>query len=89
MDLGPVPSSELTFEAGDRLLLYTDGITEREAPDGAMFEEDRLTRALAKAAALEPSAIVDTLVADLDAFAEGQEPRDDQTLVLVGFPQSD
>ena len=85
MELGDVSSSECTFEAGDRLLLYTDGITDREAPDGTMFEEGRLTAALGKVAALGPRAIIDWLVADLDAFAGGREPRDDQTLVLVGF----
>jgi serine phosphatase RsbU (regulator of sigma subunit) len=50
-----------------------------------MFEEDRLTAALGKVAALGPGAVIDSLVADLDAFAGGREPRDDQTLVLVGF----
>jgi len=85
MELENIPSSECTFRAGDRLLLYTDGITDREAPDGTMFEEDRLTAALAKVAALGPGAVVDSLVADLDAFAGEREPRDDQTLVLVGF----
>src|SRR5262249_19184966 len=85
MELGDVPNTTCRFDAGDRLLLYTDGIIEREAPDGTMFEEDRLTAALEKVAALKPRAVIDLLVADLDAFAAGQEPRDDQTLVIVGF----
>jgi phosphoserine phosphatase RsbU/P len=85
MDLGNVPTSECTFNAGDRLLLYTDGITDREAPDGTMFEEDRLTALFAQFASLRPQTIVDSIMAELDGFAGGREPRDDQTLVLVGF----
>jgi len=84
MELGEIPSTECTLNTGDRLLLYTDGITEREAPDGTMYDEDRLTASLGKIATLRPGAVIDSLVADLDAFAGGGEPRDDQTLVLVG-----
>jgi sigma-B regulation protein RsbU (phosphoserine phosphatase) len=85
MELPDVPSSECSLRAGDRLLLYTDGITDREAPDGTMFDEERLTAALGKLAAFSPSVVIDSLVADVEAFAGGREPRDDQTLVLMGF----
>jgi sigma-B regulation protein RsbU (phosphoserine phosphatase) len=85
MELGDVPISECVLQAGDRLLLYTDGITERESPDGTMYEEGRLTAALGKVAALRPSEAIDALVNDLDAFGGSREPRDDQTLVLIGF----
>ncbi|MEQ1757261.1 MAG: SpoIIE family protein phosphatase [Vicinamibacterales bacterium] len=83
MDLGDVPVSEYALEPEDRILLYTDGITDRDSSDGSMFDETRLVSALARAAALEPGAMVNQLVADLDAFADGQEPHDDQTLLLV------
>jgi serine phosphatase RsbU (regulator of sigma subunit) len=85
MELGDVPSSDCVLRGGDRLLLYTDGITDRESPDGTMYEEGRLTAALGKVATRRPSEAIDALVADLDAFAGGREPRDDQTLVLIGF----
>src|SRR5262245_46249864 len=32
----------VVLSAGDRLVLYTDGLTEAEAPDGEMFGEERL-----------------------------------------------
>jgi sigma-B regulation protein RsbU (phosphoserine phosphatase) len=85
MELGDVPTAEHVLCAGDRLLLYTDGITERECPDGTMFEESRLTSTMAKAAGLRPAEMLESLVTALDAFGAGCEPRDDQTLLLIAM----
>ena len=84
-DLGNIPYTELSLQAGDRLLFYTDGITDREDPDGAAYEVERLTAALDDTRSLRPSAAIDYVVGDLDCFAGGHEPDDDQTLLLLGF----
>jgi phosphoserine phosphatase RsbU/P len=83
MDLGAVPTTTHQLQRGDRLLLYTDGVTEREAPDGRMYD-DRLAASFGKVAHLAPSAILWSLVADLEAFADGREPSDDFTLLVIG-----
>jgi sigma-B regulation protein RsbU (phosphoserine phosphatase) len=83
--LGDVPCTEQALLAGDRLVLYTDGVTEREAPNGAMFEVDGLRDSCARAAALEPSQLVARLVADLNRFAADREPSDDATIVAIGI----
>jgi serine phosphatase RsbU (regulator of sigma subunit) len=83
MEIGPVPCTEHPLRRGDRLLMYTDGVTERQSPDGAMFDLPRLTAALGRAAPLGPAATIDYLVSELDAFGGAREPDDDQTLVLV------
>jgi serine phosphatase RsbU (regulator of sigma subunit) len=83
-ELGEVPCSEHALRAGDRLVFYTDGITDRQAPDGTMYDPERLTAALARLGRFAPTAIVDQIVAELDRFAGGQEPEDDQTLVIAG-----
>lgn len=83
-ELGHVPVSEHTLRPGDRVVFYTDGITERESPDGSMFDLDGLVASLSAIGPAAPRAIVDRIVADLDTFAGGHEPGDDQTLLVVG-----
>src|SRR5690606_39432855 len=83
-ELGHVPVREYALQPGDRVVFYTDGITEREAEDESMFELEGLVDSLSTAGPAAPQAIVDHIVADLDAFAGGHEPGDDQTLLVLG-----
>jgi sigma-B regulation protein RsbU (phosphoserine phosphatase) len=84
-DVTSVPSSTCAFQSGDRLVFYTDGITERMGPGDSMFDLDRLVAAVADAQGESAQAVVDDVVADVNAFADGHEPHDDQTLVVVAF----
>lgn len=52
-----------------------------------MYEEERLRAAFLRSANLSPDAIIQELVCDLDAFAEGEEAHDDQTLLLMAVGQ--
>ena len=83
-ELGDVPCLEQVLHPGDRLVFYTDGITERQGQDG-MYDPERLTAALARAGKQMPAQIVEDLVADFAAFAGGHEADDDQTLLVVGI----
>jgi sigma-B regulation protein RsbU (phosphoserine phosphatase) len=70
---------------GDVVAFYTDGITDRQAAGGAMFDLDRLRDALTRTTARMPADIVTAVVDELDAFAGGEEPDDDQTLLVIGL----
>jgi serine phosphatase RsbU (regulator of sigma subunit) len=79
----PAPGTE-DLEPQDAVLLYTDGVTEARAPDGALFGTDRLADLLEREAASGQSAeeLLRRLVqAVLDHQAGGL--RDDATLLLV------
>jgi serine phosphatase RsbU (regulator of sigma subunit) len=65
--------------------LFSDGVTDRRAPDGSMYDIERLSSAFECVGGLSPGAIVDALVAELDQFGAGRETEDDQTLLVVGF----
>lgn len=83
-ELDDVPSAEHPLMPGDRWVFFTDGITDRHAPDESMFDLDRLSAALGRHAHHPPQAIVDAIVSELEAFSRGTEADDDQTLLIVG-----
>ncbi len=82
--LTSVPVSEHPLRSGDRLLFHTDGVTDMESPSGETYQPARLVAALERHAARPPRDLLAGVVGDLEAFAGGADPPDDQTLVLVG-----
>jgi serine phosphatase RsbU (regulator of sigma subunit)/anti-sigma regulatory factor (Ser/Thr protein kinase) len=87
MPLGLLPGmgyeeKEATLDAGDSVLLYSDGLVEAHAPDGDMFGFPRLQALLA----LHPGgeAMTDFLLDELAAFTgQGWEQEDDVTMVVL------
>jgi sigma-B regulation protein RsbU (phosphoserine phosphatase) len=82
-DLDAIPCTEHELRAGDRLVFFTDGITERHGDDDTMYDIDRLKAAIRDAGPRDPSATVAHVVKDVELFADGHEPDDDQTLLLA------
>ena len=78
-----VPVTDIQLEAGDRLLFYTDGVSERFNMDRQPYGEDRICDRMEVPAA-GPAELVASLMQDLEAFAAGRPADDDQTL-LLGF----
>ena len=89
MVLGVFPETgyeqaELPLETGDRLVFYTDGITEARSPAGEEYGEDRLAAAAVSCRAASAESVKDTLLADVNAFTGGQF-EDDATMIVVGI----
>ena len=84
-ELREVPCETLDLQRGDRLVFYTDGITDRQARDGSMYDPEQSAVALTRMAGLAPGQIVREIVSELDRFAGGHEPEDDQTMLFVGI----
>jgi len=78
-------AGQTQLQAGDVLLLYTDGVTEAERADRAHYGEERLWKCLEKLSAATAKAICEDVTADVAAFAAGAPPSDDLALLCVRY----
>jgi sigma-B regulation protein RsbU (phosphoserine phosphatase) len=72
-----------TLAPGDRLLLYTDGLTELTDAQAQEYGESRLLAAARRHAGNPLAALVDAIILDAGAFCAEEEPADDICLVGV------
>ncbi|MGD9349777.1 MAG: PP2C family protein-serine/threonine phosphatase, partial [Desulfobacterales bacterium] len=77
-----VPVTEAELLPADRILMYTDGITERFNTDGETYGEERLLRQLEAGGDHEPQELLSAIMQDVNAFANGRPADDDQALLL-------
>jgi sigma-B regulation protein RsbU (phosphoserine phosphatase) len=89
MVLGVFPENayeqaELAVDRGDRVVFYTDGITEARNAEGDEYGEDRLAAVALGARAQPVEAIKDALLANVNGFTGGKF-EDDATLIVVGI----
>lgn len=75
-------NSEVTLRPGDRLVLYTDGITEAASPQQELFGTERLDRALEKCTG-EPGCSIGQILSAVHEFTRGQPANDDRTLIVM------
>ncbi|MCP3917452.1 MAG: SpoIIE family protein phosphatase [bacterium] len=69
------------LEAGERLLVYTDGVTEMRGEEG-LYGDARLTEAFCGAESSGPE-LLDMLLSSVRAFAAGRPEDDDLTLLTL------
>ena len=68
---------------GDRLFLYTDGVTEAINAASELYGEDRLKAALNKGAALQPEELLAAVKTSMNEFTAGAEQFDDITMLAL------
>ena len=78
-----VPLVETKLQPGDRLMLYTDGITECFSPAGECYEIERLCEQFAKNSEDDPQKILTTVIDDVNRFADGLPAQDDQAVLIL------
>ena len=76
-------TNELAIASGDRLLLYTDGITEARDHRDEEFGEDRLGAALVEGRRLDAHALFRHVLDRVISFAGPRGFQDDATLLVV------
>jgi serine phosphatase RsbU (regulator of sigma subunit) len=71
-----------TLSEGDLILLYTDGLTEAENPDGEFFGIRRVSDIFIQYAQHSPERIIDALLKHLKQFCQSESFKDDITLMI-------
>jgi sigma-B regulation protein RsbU (phosphoserine phosphatase) len=86
--LGPVPDAVFRrgfafIERGDVMVLYTDGLVEREDPGGEPFDKKRLIETVREYRDRPALAIVDEIFIRTYHYGANEKWRDDATAVVV------
>ncbi len=77
--------NEMQLEPGDRIFLYTDGVTEAIDEAGNLYSEDRLEKFLNSIKDEKAENVLDSIKKDIDFFA-GETPQfDDITMLMIDF----
>ena len=79
------PEELRRLEPGDKLVVYSDGVTELRNAQSELFGEQRLIDAVSELALLEPAEFFDALLARVAGFGSGAPREDDLTLMVLGF----
>ncbi|MDP8207588.1 MAG: SpoIIE family protein phosphatase [Candidatus Electryonea clarkiae] len=69
----------------DKLILYSDGITEAENLKGEMYGEQRLENILLKRQKMNPEKIVPSIFRSVKGFTAGVKQADDITILIIEF----
>jgi serine phosphatase RsbU (regulator of sigma subunit)/anti-sigma regulatory factor (Ser/Thr protein kinase) len=77
------------LSAGDKILFYTDGLTEGCSTEGKLYGSDRLREIFLKNGSLDLQQLLDLIVMDQTQFRSGAPLRDDFTLLITEIGNSD
>ena len=76
-------SDALHLNKGDVLVVYSDGLTEAENPQGEMLGEDRVKEVIRRKAPFGAKHLEDQLLETIQNFTVGQSQTDDITITIV------
>jgi sigma-B regulation protein RsbU (phosphoserine phosphatase) len=85
----PLPVSyeagQCSFQRGERLAIFSDGVTDAENTAGETFEAQELAKSHARINAFAVEQIGQAFFADLDRFRIGAPAKDDTTYLVIGL----
>ncbi len=76
---------KVSLSSGDRLFLYTDGITESANKSGEIYGRERLIRLVDSYGSKKVKDFKEAFKSDLNDFCDGCDQKDDRTLLCIEF----
>ena len=76
---------EFHFEPGDKLAVYSDGVSEAANFAGERYGDDRLQRFIASRADASAAELHRAVLDDVAAFTQGADQNDDLTLLILEY----
>jgi sigma-B regulation protein RsbU (phosphoserine phosphatase) len=73
----------VALRPGDVLVMYTDGVSEAESPNGELFGTKRIEQCVARLAGQSAEAVLQGLLNEVEAWADTRGQSDDLTLVVL------
>ena len=81
----PYMEQEMQLEPGDRIFLYTDGVTEANDIDGKLYSEERLESFINSVKEEKAEDVLNAIKGDIDLFAAEAPQFDDITMLMLDF----
>ncbi|HZD93764.1 MAG TPA: SpoIIE family protein phosphatase, partial [Candidatus Sulfotelmatobacter sp.] len=78
-------ASKFRVSPSESLVIYTDGISEAESPDGSQFGAASIEKLLAGCRELHSHELVDKCLKEVLRFRGGSPKLDDQALMVLQF----
>jgi len=79
------PAVETTIAPGDKVVIYSDGVSEARGPGNKFYGVDRLLRVVKLNATATCEQMHDAILDDLRAFTQDTPQADDITLVVLEY----
>jgi phosphoserine phosphatase RsbU/P len=83
LEHSPYETGEIVLRPGDRLVLFTDGVTEAANESGEQWGDERLAEVLAAASGSPCAETVARIVAEVRRFEGARGASDDVTLIVA------
>ncbi len=74
-----------SFEPGDLLVIFSDGVTEAETPAGVEYGDERLGQWLVTHRTSSAADLIEGILGEIDKFSEGAPAADDVTVLVARY----
>ncbi len=82
---GAITEQTMSFQPGDSLLLYTDGVNEAKDPNGEDYGKEKMLDVLSRNGGNSPQTGIDELVKEMDTHRASAPQSDDITIFAIKF----